>query len=225
MIEKLRTNYGTMFVPSTDSGQYWWLANTGASPEDEFITAICEMLKQRPTGTAVDVGANFGCWTLPMAACAHSVLAIEPQKCCADLLLQSLEANAIKNVRVLNIAAGARPGRVKIPALDLDESSNFGGVSVAIPHHEQPDAPMTEVSVTRIDHLVTHEAVAFIKVDVEGFESNVLTGARETIMRCRPILFVENDHELTDKDALRNQIERMNYATDVRAGNYLGLPL
>jgi Methyltransferase FkbM domain len=37
------------------------------------------------------------------------------------------------------------------------------------------------------------EEVSFIKIDVEGMERKVIKGARETILRCRPFLYVEND--------------------------------
>src|SRR5262245_23223391 len=130
MIAELQTRYGTMFVPDTDAGQYWWLANTGASPEDECIALICDLLDERPHGTAVDVGANFGCWTLPLSRHAHSVLAIEPQMECVKLINRSLLAGEIRNVRVYHAAAGALPGICFVPELDFDIGTNFGGVSL-----------------------------------------------------------------------------------------------
>jgi FkbM family methyltransferase len=225
VIVELATRNGTMFVPDTDAGQYWWLANTGASPEDEFIEAICGLLEDRPRGTAVDVGANFGCWTLALAGYAHRVVAVEPQPGCYELLMRSVLANGLSNVRGIHAAAGAKQGSVRIPVLDLDAASNFGGVSVAIAHHEQPDAPMVDVPVRRLDDLLRGEQVSFIKIDVEGFEANVVAGAVDTMRRCKPILFVEMDHELTDADALCERIESFGYATEKRGGNFLGLPL
>src|SRR5262245_57101268 len=130
MIEQLATRYGTMFVPDTDEGQYWWLANTGASPEDDCIELICNLLDERPKATAVDVGANFGCWTLPLSRHAHSVLAIEPQAGCVRLLKQSLVANNIRNVRLYMAAADSLPGTCFVQELDFDVSTNFGGVSL-----------------------------------------------------------------------------------------------
>ncbi len=225
MIQQLDTRYGTMFVPDNDRGQYWWLANTGASPEDEYIETICGLLDERPKGTAVDVGANFGCWALPLSRHAHSVLAVEPQRCCFDLLSKSLAVTAIRNVRLMNAAAGAAPGRIMIPDLDLDQATNFGGITLAIPHHEQPDAPMRDVPMVRLDDALHGEPVSFIKIDVEGYEAKVIEGGRETILRCKPILFVEMDHALTDAEALRSNIEQMGYATERWGGNFLGVPL
>lgn len=224
MIQQLATRYGTMFVPDNDRGQYWWLANTGASPEDQYIEDICGLLDERPRATAVDVGANFGCWSLPLARHAHTVYAIEPQRGCFDLLQKSLTATGIRNVRLLNAAVGSRSGHIMIPDLDLDHASNFGGVSLAIPHHEQPDAPMRDVAMVTLDDTLHGEPVSFIKIDVEGFEANVIEGARDTILRCKPILFVEMDHPLTDRETLRQTIESMGYFTEIWGGNFMGMP-
>jgi FkbM family methyltransferase len=221
---ELATRYGTMFVPDTDRGQYWWLANTGISPEDEFIEDICGLLDERPKGVAVDVGANFGCWTLPLSQHAHRVIAIEPQRCCRDLLIRSLKANRISNVDIMAVAAGKEVGSTTIPALDIDSDTNFGGISVGRAHHEQPDAPMAVVQVSRVDDLVHGAPVSFIKIDVEGFEHKVLAGARGIIARCKPILFVEMDHAMTDRDMLKKQIEDMGYLTTPVGGNYVGMP-
>ena len=214
-----------MFVPDTDTGQYWWLKNTGASPEDMYIEEVCALLDERPKGCAVDVGANFGCWSMALAQHAHSVLAVEPQKVIHQLLRKSVKHSRLKNVRIFFGAAGDDPGTINIPALDINRDSNFGGVMVGTPFHDQADAEMTETRVRRLDDLLRGEQVSFIKIDVEGYEQKVLAGARETIMRCKPILFCEMDHPLTLADKLKEQIEKMGYATDTMGGNYLGMPI
>lgn len=224
MIEELVTNYGTMFVPDTDSGQFWWLKNTGASPEDNFIEFVCELLDERPKGVAVDVGANFGCWTLPLSKHAHSVYAIEPQSACVNLMRQSLEKSGISNVHIVMAAAGAVPGTANVPDVNLDVGTNFGGVSLLQKIAEQPDAQLHCVPVVRLDDILRGAQVSFIKIDVEGFEQRVLLGAKSTIERCKPMLFVEMDHQLTNKVLLRETIEGMGYATEQLHGNYFGMP-
>lgn len=224
MIRTLETRYGKMMVPDTDRGQYWWLANTGASPEDVFIDMICQLLDERPKGCAVDVGANFGCWTLPLAKHAHSVVAIEPQPGVFALLDESCAMNGLTNVMRLRLAAGDSDGKIDIPLLDAEHDANFGGVSLAIPHHEQPDAPMVSVRIARLDDLVQGERTSFIKVDVEGFEAKVIAGAEDLIRRCKPVLFVEMDHKLTNSESLRATIEAFGYMVEVQGGNFLGVP-
>ena len=50
------------------------------------------------------------------------------------------------------------------------------------------------VPLSRLDDFGL-ERVDFLKLDVEGFESQVLEGAAATIERCRPVMYVENDRE------------------------------
>lgn len=231
-VQELHTRYGTMFVPDTDSGQYWWLANTHASPEDEFIEKVCDLLDERPRGNAIDVGANFGCWTLPLARHAEQVFAFEPQRCCYDLIGQSVAANSVLNVRLFCMAAGDTPGRVAVPDLDIDVASNFGGVTLVtgrtlgVDHEfEQPDAPMREVPVVVLDEVANCGHVSFIKIDVEGGELAVLRGARRIVAEHRPILMLEMDHPLTDLTSLESHIVGAGYAFDQYGPNYLCMPL
>lgn len=224
MIEPLDTIYGKMFIPDTDAGQWWWLKHVGASPEDDFIEEISSLLDERPRGTAVDVGANFGCWTLPLSSHADKVFALEPQRGCRSLLLSSVNANGIRNVAVVGDAASDENGMAEIANLDMNRSSNFGGVRLNLELADE-NAEMVPVRTIRLDDLLASEPVSFMKIDVEGYEFKVITGARQTIMRCRPILFVEMDHIATDQTALRELIEGMGYVTDKRQGNFLGMSL
>jgi len=221
-----------MFVPDNDQGQYWWLKNTGVSPEDPFIETVCDLLKERPKCCAVDVGANFGCWTMALAKVAHTVVAIEPQGCIHQLLHKSIMASGYRNVELLRMAASDRSGLTQIVALDIERAMNFGGIELDKKYYDdghwtlgEKEAPMEAVSMQKLDVLLAGYMVSFIKIDVEGFEQKVLDGARHTIERCKPILFVEMDHPQTYKEGLRNQLIGYGYALDELGGNYLGLPL
>jgi FkbM family methyltransferase len=222
-VQELNTRYGTMFVPDSDRGQYWWLANTGASPEDHFIEMMCELLDERPKATAVDVGANFGCWTLPLSKHAHRVIAVEPQYNVYKLLCKSVDASAIRNVMPLNIAAGEHPGFSQIETIDLAEGANFGGMQLAV--SQNTAGKMEDVWVETLDKLLMGEQVSFMKIDVESYEARVIEGAMETIKRCKPLLFVEMDHPGTDRERLKAMIENMGYVCEQNGGNYLGMPI
>lgn len=229
MIERIETRYGTMFIPDTDSGQYYWLKNTGASPEDDTIQLICGLLDERGKGIAVDCGANFGCWTLPLARHAKRVVAFEPQRCVFELLKRTIEASPLEvKIFAMQRALGAARGTIKVPDVNLDDTTNFGGISLGIPHPEHPNAPMYDVDVLRLDDLFgnLNEPIRFIKADVEGAEFGLLQGARGIIERWKPIIVAEADHPLTDTQALGNLIESFGYNVDiVEHNNFIGMPL
>jgi Methyltransferase FkbM domain len=69
-----------------------------------------------------------------------------------------------------------------------------------------------EVQMYSIDHYNLSD-VSLIKIDVEGYEQQVLEGAIETIVRCKPALYVENDRE-DRSDALCSFIESIGYSME-----------
>jgi len=225
MIREVATRYGTMFVPDTDYAQFPWYELTGLSVEDEYMVAVCDLLDERPKGVAVDVGANFGCWTLELARHATRVIAFEPQRKVHDLLQQSVAANRLENVTLLLSACGERIERLPMDQPELEISSNFGGLSLLEPFGEQPMASIRLVEVTPLDDCMRDdESVSFLKIDVEGFEMSVLRGARKTIARSKPLMFVEAFHKLTDTKALKAFIAELGYITEPLGPNLLCVP-
>lgn len=147
----------------------------------------------KPGMTALDVGANAG---------AHSVLfalkvgptgrvhAFEPQRAIFRLMCSNLTINGHMHAIPHHAAAGAEQGSLKVPPIDYSKSNNFGSLSLG--SWEMGE----EVPIMTIDQLSLPQC-HLIKADVEGMELSVLQGAAETIQRCRPVLYVENDR--TDK--------------------------
>jgi FkbM family methyltransferase len=142
----------------------------------------------KPGMTVVDVGANIGAHTLYLAQAVSAdgtVWAFEPQRLVFQMLCANLALNEIGNVHALQVGVGSEPGRAHIPAVDFATSGNFGGIALQASGQD-------EVQIATIDS-VKLSACHFIKIDVEGMEGDVIAGARETIGRFRPLLYVEND--------------------------------
>lgn len=155
--------------------------------------------------TVIDVGANIGALTIPMAqhvGPGGRVLAFEPQPETFDLLKRNIEQNGLEGViYARRCAVGSELGTIAMPKLDELKGYNYGGVALG--------TGGSSVVVRTIDSF-NLKNVTFIKVDVEGMEQEVLAGARDTIMRCRPFLYVENDRG--DKsNALVSAIVDMGY--------------
>lgn len=226
MIRALSTEYGILHIPDTDTAQFAWLNEAGISAEHRDIVNVQELLVGQSHGVVVDVGANFGCWTLALAPYAQQVLAFEPQRAVCGLLHVSVRANQLNNVIVFGSALGDVISHETMVDLDLGRPTNFGGLALDERNVDQPEAPARLVDVVPLDDCIgRHRHVSFIKVDTEGYELKVLRGADKTIWRCRPILFVETDHPRTDKEALLEHIAALNYAIDQRGPNALCLPL
>jgi FkbM family methyltransferase len=158
----------------------------------EYCPAELDALMKfvKPGDTVVEAGANIGTHTVPLArACAPGRLyAFEPQQRVFQILCANLALNNIGNVIARPEAVGAETGSILVPDIDYARPGNFGAVSLEGP---QPDSG-TPTPLTTLDSLQL-PACALIKIDVEGFEPQALRGAAETIARCRPFLYVEND--------------------------------
>jgi hypothetical protein len=53
---------------------------------------------------------------------------------------------------------------------------------------------LEQVTTIRLDDLYLND-ISFMKVDVEGHEPLVISGAKETILRCRPLIWIESESQ------------------------------
>ena len=167
----------------------------------EYSEGEVDLFRQilRPGDLALDVGANIGVHTIPMARFVGergSVLAIEPQRPAYQALCGNVALNGLLNVWCHNVAVGEAPGTLVVPLLDPRKPNNFGGLALGGEWNGEP------VSVIRLDDTPT-PACRLIKIDVEGMELQVLRGAANLIERARPILYVENDKQEKSTELIR----------------------
>ncbi len=166
----------------------------------EFSEGEQDLFRQmvRPGDTVVEVGANIGAHTVPLARLAGPagrVLAFEPQRAIFQMLCANLALNGLGQVEATQAALGAAAGTLHVPEADYTGAGNFGGIALAT----EGGAP---VPVMTLDSLGL-PALRLLKVDVEGMEAEVLSGGRDTIARLRPLLYVENDREAKSAALIR----------------------
>lgn len=140
--------------------------------------------------TVIDIGANIGTHTVAFANFVGetgTVLAFEPQRLAFQMLCGNIAINCLTNVRCMQQAVGDAPGQTNAPIVNPHEQHNFGAVSLTNNHRSGE-----VVDLVSIDSLNLN-ACNLIKIDVEGMEPGVIKGARETIEKFRPMLFVENN--------------------------------
>ncbi|MCZ8276876.1 MAG: FkbM family methyltransferase [Acetobacteraceae bacterium] len=142
----------------------------------------------KPGMMVVEVGANIGAHTVHLAKLVGEnggVVAFEPQRVIYQMLCANLALNGIENTDAKCLAVGAEPGEIVVPRVDYRSAGNFGGISLGA-----DDGDVVEMIA--LDNLLL-PACHMIKIDVEGMEKSVLDGARQTIARFRPYLYVEDD--------------------------------
>jgi FkbM family methyltransferase len=121
----------------------------------------------REGGLFVDVGANVGTYTIWAAELGAEVIALEPAADTFALLQENIALNGYQ-VTAVRAAAGDHSGTARFT------SGRDTGNSLA------PDGPMVTELVT-VDALIGDQQVTGMKVDVEGFEIDVLRGAARAL--------------------------------------------
>jgi FkbM family methyltransferase len=142
-----------------------------------------------------DVGAFEGLVTLFFARNAQHVVCYEPNPRNYARLCTNLELNRIQNVTVRRFGLGAKPGTAAM----VWDSRMAGGATLATTGMStticrRADACHDEIQVTTLDRDLAHAQLPepdLIKVDVEGFELQVLQGARHVLETKHPALYLE----------------------------------
>jgi len=177
----------------------------GGTPE-QFEVEVTQKLLPK-VKTFIDIGANIGLYCLVAAAeCLPSgkVYAFEPQPDCYKALIKTVWLNNWEDrVFVHQLGLGNIPGELNLHLAGT--GSSFDNA-----FNDNKDLPIIRVPVDTLDHQIELnkiEVVDFIKIDVEGFEQNVLEGGENVINRDKPILFIE----IADKVENRSY-RNINYA-------------
>jgi FkbM family methyltransferase len=127
--------------------------------------------------TAIDIGAHVGMWSKFLVQKFDRVVAFEPM----PQMRACLERNVVSpRLQVVPIALGDKHGAV---SFRYDEA-HTGATHV---DSKQPGLiPIGKLD----DYQLTN--VGYIKIDTEGFELNVLEGARQTLLENKPVVIVED---------------------------------
>jgi len=166
----------------------------------EFSWLERELFEQivHPGQVVVEAGANIGAHTVglsKMVGPSGVVLAFEPLRIVFQTLCANLALNQCANVGAFHEALGASDGEILAPAPNPALRKNFGGFTLRGVSHGD------KVRLRRLDSLDL-AACHFLKIDVEGMEAEVLAGARNTILNCRPTLYLENDRPERSKELI-----------------------
>jgi len=187
----------------------------------------------KPGSICIDIGANIGSHTLPLADCVGDsgrVIAIEPTKIAYTKLCANIDANPDLTGRVSLLQAmvtskdGDPPAEsiyASWPVINREgESEEAHNLHLGV--RQSTDGARTgtlqslisEYDLSRVD---------LIKIDVDGYEMDVLNGAREILTSARPIIVMELspytwEERGVPSDAPVNFLRDLNYRFTDLAG-------
>ena len=152
--------------------------------------------------TVLDIGANVGIMSLlfsDLVGETGKVLSFEPNPIIFEDLEAAVEKKSANNVNLFKMGLGECEGELILSV----PHSNLGLGTLVRTSSEK--CTKYKVQVKTLDNILKKESVTkvdFMKIDVEGFEYNVLLGAHETLRQQKPkvIVFELNNFKGKAKD-------------------------
>tara|TARA_Y100000591_G_C21678322_1_gene616696 strand:- start:118 stop:867 length:750 start_codon:yes stop_codon:yes gene_type:complete len=146
---------------------------------------------------ALDIGVYRGVYSLKLSQNFKQIHAFEPNPLLFPYLNDNLK-KIIKNINLYNLALSDKSGEteLKLPVRsrsifkdNIEELYQLGAASIH-PENEFENFEKVQVKVEKLDNILI-EDIGFIKIDVEGHELEVIEGAKETIIKNKPVLLIE----------------------------------
>jgi FkbM family methyltransferase len=188
-METLPVSIGTKTYVLTSDDDYLHQLKGGFEPD---MVHLFECLLRKDFCVA-DVGANIGCTSILFGELAARVISFEPSPSTFRDLQQNIRRAGLANVELCNYGLGAQRGDTKLTFsannragafISGDMKTSSGHVVEAV-HIETLDDVIDGLGNARLD---------FIKIDAEGFEKDVIEGARDVISRDEPLIVLELNH-------------------------------
>jgi FkbM family methyltransferase len=176
--------------------------------EIESLTFL--KLHYKQFDTVIDIGTNIGnhmlYWCSELEA--KKVVCFEPNDFNRSVLQKNIELNYLAStVTVHSCALGAESGK----GIQRNFSLSNTGMNRVDKVSDASTANITEIK--KLDDF-TFDQIQFIKIDVEGFELDVLKGAAGTLTKYKPVVMIEVfDNSRQELDSLMQQYGYRSFIT------------
>ncbi len=211
----LKENMNSIRTTQCKHGKFSYFANDtiigksldlyGEYCEQEF-TVMEHIIK--PTDYILDIGANIGLHTVWFAKHAFQghVSSFEPNEFNRELLIMNLRHNLTANVEVYTNVIGNGISSCFISSYSPHVPGNYGECTVLI----NKQGPAQAAQMVTIDALKPIKC-DFMKIDVEGYEMEVLKGAEATIDKFKPSMLIEVNASKEHIKFLWDNLIKRNY--------------
>jgi FkbM family methyltransferase len=200
------------YIPADDSHYLDYFKRFDHYQESQRNRSLAQVLDWR---LAIDIGANIGLWSRDLSEYFDKTICFEPNKNC----IQCLEKNINKKKSVIyNLAIGSDNTEMDLYTpvfsggssfvnqtnigLNKDGSTIYGEFSPSVSKQKTQIKTLDSYNFQKVD---------FIKIDVQGFELEVLEGAYKTLKENMPVICIEEIlPELEDSEPI-NFLIQLNY--------------
>jgi len=206
--------YGLRYVGDFGNFFDWSAYYFGAYAENE-LCFFADVLKDKPDSVVLDIGGNIGHHSLYLSTISGVVHALEPYEKVLASFRKKVAINRINNLHIHPYGMGDSdeiltfntPGDCNAGTGSFVGNDNTGEkIDLQV---RNADKVVSEINLDRID---------LIKIDVEGFELNVLRGLKETLNKFKPVLFFE--WSLNERDSCSDLADVLPAGYDVYRFSY-----
>ncbi len=197
------------------------LVETGKFFEQDDILALAESDKYLNKDSIVlDIGANIGNHTLywNKISKVKKVYAFEPVDDTYKILQKNIELNEVipNSISINHVGLGDQIGKASV--YGVYDLQNIGGTLIKM--DDSGDFNVTTLD-TFIEENFTENKIDLIKIDVEGFEYQVLVGAKDTLTKYNPIIIIESFNDKFKK--VNSLLNKYGYekVKDLPGSNYI----
>ncbi len=169
------TWYRDFFAEQSKSGQFTdWDVLEYQIDNVLHACSVCHTYRRQ---WAIDIGANIGIKAIQLARKFADVLAIEPRPDTFACLQRNIKK--YNQIRCLHAAIGSHTGEI-----------GFSGDPKDCAHSQVNESAETKVPIYKLDDL-SLQVCDLIKIEVEGYELEVINGALSTIQKFHPVIILE----------------------------------
>jgi FkbM family methyltransferase len=148
-----------------------------------------------PSDVVADIGANIGLTAILFSSLAKKIYAFEPSPSTCRILSSNLARANASNVKAINLGLGHKEETLTITFAQNNRSGGY--VSDKI--RPGTGHVTEEIRIDTLDHFFADkEPPTFLKIDVEGFEQNVIKGGGVFLQQHKPKVVMEMNHFCLD---------------------------
>jgi FkbM family methyltransferase len=164
--------------------------------EEKQIKFLCGWIKKNKPNIFIDIGANFGVYSLRISKLFQmlKVISFEPVLTTFNKLKMNIKINNLgKRIKTYNVGLSNANGLKKMVALKRRNYIQSGGFSFNIPKRKLTDEEITQYNKTiKGDELLKFKKKKIVvKIDVEGYENKVLLGIKNLLKNNKILLQIE----------------------------------
>jgi len=174
----------------------WDIAASIVGHDIEVIQTYATLMRSEDCPSLfLDVGANYGMHSLLFLSAGIQTIAFEPNPHCLPYFQTVCELNGLMG-RWEQVAVGAETGQIELVYPERNTWLGSAASEVVAALKSSGDVVTQLAPLKKLDAYLSDIPIdrALIKIDVEGFEREVIEGASQVLRNCRPkVIFESND--------------------------------